>query len=148
MPPPLSHYTGPEQPGPQAEVYLVLSDDEIAKGFVRPYRDKYRHVGAPGPKHPLRPFTDEEKELYADVGYVAFEAYPPSEKPATGRFWTQAQLDNVGKGCGVETGMGEKLSATYARNPTFYGATYCVGCQAHFPVTEFVWSADGQVVGS
>ncbi len=28
----------------QAEVYLVLSDDERAKGFVRPVRTSYRHL--------------------------------------------------------------------------------------------------------
>jgi len=28
----------------QQEVYLVLSDEERAKGFVRPVRQKYRHL--------------------------------------------------------------------------------------------------------
>lgn len=32
-----------ETPVPQAEVYLVLSEEERAKGFVRPYRDSYVH---------------------------------------------------------------------------------------------------------
>lgn len=41
--PKLTRYTGPEKPGPQAEVYLVLSEEERAKGFTRPYRDKYVH---------------------------------------------------------------------------------------------------------
>lgn len=30
---------------PQQHVYLVLSDEERAKGFVRPVRTQYRHVG-------------------------------------------------------------------------------------------------------
>ncbi|MES2867845.1 MAG: hypothetical protein V4703_14000 [Actinomycetota bacterium] len=30
-------------PGSQHHVYLVLSEEERAKGFVRPYRDAYRH---------------------------------------------------------------------------------------------------------
>lgn len=30
-------------PVPQQEVYLVLSEEERAKGFVRPYRDRYIH---------------------------------------------------------------------------------------------------------
>lgn len=145
--PRLTHYTGPEAPGPQAEVYLVLSDEEIAKGYTRPYRDTYRHVGPAGPQHPTRPLTDEEKQIYFAACYVAFETYPPGAG-STGRFWTQAQLDHIGKGCGTETRMGEKLAATYARSHRFYGATYCVHCQAHFPVAEFVWSADGQIVGS
>lgn len=32
------------EPGPQNEVYLVLSDEEIAKGFIRPVRYVYRHL--------------------------------------------------------------------------------------------------------
>jgi len=54
----------------------------------------------------------------------------------------------VHKKCGVETRMGDALSETYARDPNFYGATYCVGCQMHLPVSEFYWSADGTDVGS
>jgi hypothetical protein len=48
-------------------------------------------------------------------------------------------------GCGVETSMGLALSETYARDPNFYGATYCVGCNKHRPVGEdgeFYWTMD------
>ena len=83
------------EPTPQNEVYLVLSEEERGKGFVRPLRNTYVH-----------------------------------------------------KKCGVETRMGDALSETYARNPHFYGATYCVGCRMHLPVAEFSWSADGADVGS
>lgn len=79
----------------QAELYLVLPDAERAKGFVRPYRDKYIHST-----------------------------------------------------CGTLTKMGRELSETYARDPSFYGATYCVGCNKHRPVSEFKWDLDGQTVGS
>lgn len=75
--------------------YWVLPAEEIAKGFVRPYRDKYLHTP-----------------------------------------------------CGVVTSMGRQLSETYARNPKFYGSTFCVGCRNHYPVEDFVWTKDGQVVGS
>ncbi len=92
--PKLTRYTGPEKPGPQADVYLVLSEEERAKGFVRPVRRTYVH-----------------------------------DK------------------CGVATTMGSALAETYARDPKFYGATYCVGCSAHFPVAEFKWD-DGNTVGS
>lgn len=92
--PRLGHYAGPEKPAPQAEVYLVLSEEERAKGFIRPVRRTYVH-----------------------------------DK------------------CGVATTMGLALCETYARNPKFYGATYCVGCSAHFPVGEFKWD-DGRIVGS
>jgi len=101
---------GPDtEPGPQNEVYLVLSEEERAKGFVRPLRRSYRHVGLPG------------ADKY------------PFDKP---------------KGCGAVTTMGLALCETYAREPKFYGSTYCTHCRKHLPVGEFVWSEDGQVVGS
>jgi hypothetical protein len=83
-----------DKPVPQAEVYLVLSAEERAKGFVRPVRRTYVHTA-----------------------------------------------------CGTATSIGDALAETYARNPKFYGATYCVRCQMHKPVAEFVWD-DGSVVGS
>jgi len=76
-------------PVPQAEVYLVLSDEERAKGFVRPVRKSYVH-----------------------------------------------------EYCRTVTTMGQILAETYARDPTFYGATYCVFCGVHRPVGangEFYW---------
>lgn len=95
--PRLTH--GPDtEPGPQAEVYLVLSEAERAKGFVRPLRRAYVHVR--------------------------------------------------GRACGTVTRMGLALCETYARQPTFYGATYCVGCSMHLSVAEFDWDEDGQQVGS
>lgn len=133
-----------EVPVPQNDLYLVLSDEERAKGFARPVRQTYRHVGV-RPSHPLRDLTDEEKVRWGWADYVAFEPYPESESPATGRFWTQGQLD--ARGCGAETTMGVTIAETYARNPTFYGATYCVHCAMHRPVAEFVWE-DGSTVGS
>lgn len=79
----------------QHKGYIVLCPDERAKGFVRPYRDSYRHTT-----------------------------------------------------CGTVTTMGRALSETYARLPSFYGATFCVACNRHLPVAEFVWTADGLQVGS
>lgn len=135
-----------KEPIPQHDVYLVLSEEERAKGFIRPLRRAYTHVGAPGPRFALSDL--DELRLPAFRDYVKYEAYPESESPVTGRYWTQAQLDNVGKGCGTSTIMGLALCETYARNPTFYGATYCVGCRKHLPISEFTWDEDGEVVGS
>jgi hypothetical protein len=74
--------------------YLVLSDEELAKGFVRPVRRSYVH-----------------------------------------------------ETCGTKTTMGLTIAETYARDPHFYGATYCVACREHFPVGpngHFRWiEADG-----
>ena len=78
----------------QQQDYVVLAEEERAKGFVRPYCESYVHA--------------------AELG-----------------------------GCGAETRMGIALSETYACNPNFYGATYCVGCRMHRPVGErgeFYWT--------
>ena len=50
--------------------------------------------------------------------------------------------------CGTITTMGLALAETYARDPKFYGGTYCAGCGTHFPVADFTWEPDGSVVGS
>lgn len=84
-----------DKPVPQNDTYLVLSDEERAKGFVRPVRQSYVHTK-----------------------------------------------------CGVETKMSLAIAETYARNPKFYGATYCVACCMHLPVSEFVWSGTNEAVGS
>jgi hypothetical protein len=132
-------------PAPQAAAYLVLSDEERAKGFVRPYRNRYVHVGLTPPSG-LRDLTPEEQERHAGHGYVKFEEYGPERSPLVGNFWTQARLDAI-KGCGAETTMARPIAETYARNPAFYGGTYCVGCSKHLSLAEFRW-LDGSVVGS
>ena len=86
----------------QQKGYLVLSDAERAKGFVRPVRRTYVHTK-----------------------------------------------------CGVATTMGQSIAETYARDPSFYGGTFCVGCGTHFPLfadgdvdkPNFKWD-DGTGVGT
>lgn len=90
--PRLGHGVGGEG---QHEVYLVLSDEERTKGFIRPVRRSYIHSK-----------------------------------------------------CGALTRMGLALCETYARDPKFYGATFCANCNSHFPVGEFTWDEDGMTVGS
>jgi hypothetical protein len=84
-------YGSDEEPVEQNKVYLVLSDDELAKGYVKPYRTSYKHLT-----------------------------------------------------CGTSTKMAHEIAATYARDPWFYGATYCVHCQKHRPLIEFIWEPDGE----
>jgi hypothetical protein len=137
------------KPVAQNEVYLVLTDEERAKGFVRPVRKSYVHVGPPKPRFPLRPLTAEERENYHGQNYVAFEDYAESERPTRGKFWTQEELDR--KGCGALTTMALAIAETYARQPHFYGSTYCVGCRMHRPVGrdgEFVWDGTNERVGT
>jgi hypothetical protein len=104
--PQLTH--GPDsEPVPQSPVYLVLSETERAKGFIRPVRQSYLHVGVGG-----------------------------------------TELNLVAPGCGVETTMSLPLAETYARDPKFYGSTYCVGCRMHLPVAQFIWTDTDERVGS
>lgn len=133
--------------------YIVLSEAERSKGFVRPVRRSYRHVGPPGPKFPLRDLTAEEKSRYESIGYVKFEEWPKGYKEgSTGRFWTNEDLERVGKGCGTVTTMGQALAETWARDPHFYGGgTFCASCSTHLPVGpdgEFVWLDDGSRLGA
>ncbi|HEY2074835.1 MAG TPA: hypothetical protein VGH53_00740 [Streptosporangiaceae bacterium] len=139
------------EPGPQNETYLVLSEAERKKGFTRPLRLSYRHVGIAGPRYPLRDLTAEEQARWPDEGYVKYEEYPAAAD-ALGRLWTRAQLDAIGKGCGTVTTMGHAIAETYARLPGFYGSTYCVTCAMHKPVGrdgEFTWiEPDGSEAGN
>lgn len=56
--------------------------------------------------------------------------------------------------CGAVTRMGQAIAETYARNPKFYGGTFCCRCGKHFPLIDgegkpaFVWDPDGSAVGS
>jgi hypothetical protein len=50
--------------------------------------------------------------------------------------------------CDTVTTMARAIAETYARNPGFYGATYCCGCRMHRPVGEhgeFEWVDGGRV---
>lgn len=51
-------------------------------------------------------------------------------------------------GCQSVTTMAQALAETYARNPKFYGSTFCVRCRVHLPVDEFVWDGTNEKVGS
>ncbi len=75
--------------------YWVLSEEDRAKGFIRPVRFKYVH-----------------------------------------------------KSCGAVTRMAPILAETYARDPTFYGATVCVGCKKQLPVAELLWVGTQDEAGS
>lgn len=139
------------QPVGQHADYIVLTQEERAKGFVRPVRRSYRHIGIPGPKNPLRDLTEEEIARHGQFGYVKFEEYPKGDSSVTGRYWTQKQLDSIGKGCNGVTTMGVSIAETYARDPSFYGSTMCVTCNVHLPVGEngeFVWEGTSERVGS
>lgn len=125
-------------PGPQNEVYLVLSPTEREKGFVRPLRRSYVHVGE---KFCGKPHQSERH------GELFCTDKPGHEGECT-VYTDAAHFAARQKGCGTVTTMGLALCETYARNPAFYSSTYCAGCQMHKAVAEFTWSEDGAVVGS
>ncbi len=139
------------RPDGQHVDHWVMCPGEIIKaGFKRPVRLSYLHVGPPGPIHPLRDLDDEQKARYAAVGYVKYEPYPEGSH-ALGRYWTQEQLDKVGKGCGVKTSMPAAIAETYAADPGYYGSTFCCGCGTYLPVGrdgEFVWDGTNDRVGT
>lgn len=147
----------------QNEAYLVLSPEERAKGFVRPLRHSYIHVGRKrleigeivSLESKLEDASEFAKNHYTKKnGYAAFLKYSDDKLPVTGRFIKEDELEamNLNKpyvgGCNGETTMGNALAETYARDPKFYSGTFCVHCSKHFPVDEFVWSNTNELVGS
>lgn len=134
-----------KRPDGQHKDHWVLCETERAKGFVRPVRLSYIHVGPPLSKNPLRDLTEEEHKRYGQCGYVKYEEYPEGNGSVLGMFWTQERLDRANKGCNVKTSMPTAIAETYARKPDYYGSTFCCGCNKYLPVGaqgEFIW-ADG-----
>ena len=139
-------------PDGQYKDHWILPEEERVKGFVRPVRRSYVHVGPVGPENPLRDLTEEEVERHRGMAYMKYEAYPDEKETVKiGRFWTQEQLDCVTSGgCEIWTLMPMPIAETYARDPGFYGSTFCGGCLEYLPVGtkgEFVWE-DGSRVGT
>lgn len=128
----------------QQKDYVVLTPEERAKGFVRTVRQTYVHVGA-RPKYATRDLTSEERARHKDEMYVLYEEYPPELHPVVGRYWTQKMLNN---GCNGVTKMSREIAETYARQPDFYGGTFCVWCGTHLPLEQFVWEGTDEQVGS
>lgn len=136
----------------QQKGYVVLSDAERAKGFVRPVRCKYIHVGK-RPRNVTRDSTAGERARYntgsdPSEHYVKFEVYPEGTSRIE-KLWTAKDLVS---GCGAQTVMGLALAETYARDPKFYSGTFCARCRSHFDVGEdgeFIWDdGSGERVGT
>lgn len=82
--------------------------------------------------------ADTEPQDQNDVYLVLSEA---ERKKGFGRPLYRAYIHHDPE-CGAVTRMGEALCETYARDPSFYGATYCCRCRLHRPVGkegEFTW---------
>lgn len=131
----------------QNESYLVLSEEERAKEFIRPLRTTYKHVGRlfkPGENGEIKLF-DEPNGNY--VGYFKLNNLPGGPSLTARDIEIIKKEGNLG-GCGAETIMNQAIAETYARDPKFYGATFCTGCGTHLPVSEFVWLGTDERVGS
>ena len=107
----------------QQKGYVVLTPEERAKGFVRPVRRTYTHIGY------LLLMMNDEHAGYSHFGIV--------------QEWEQ----RIG-GCGTDTTMALSIAETYARDPGFYSGTFCVHCREHRPLNEFVWKGTNEQVGS
>ncbi len=87
------------RPDGQKADHWILPEEERAKGFVRPVRQKYVH-----------------------------------------------------QVCGTVTKMPLPIAETYARDPAYYGQTFCCGCKDYFIVGQagqFVWDDNsGEKVGT
>jgi hypothetical protein len=136
--------------GQHVDHWVMCPGEIIQNGFVRPVRLSYQHVGRPGPEYPLVDLTPEQLQRFA--GYVKFEPYPKGARgSALGRYWTQAMLDAIGKGCGTVTSMPRAIAETYAAQPGYYGKTFCCGCRNYLKVGrdgEFVWDGTNDRVGT
>jgi hypothetical protein len=77
--------------------------------------------------------------------HTAYWVLPESERlQGFVRPYSQVYLHEA---CGTRTQMGRAIAETMARDPSFYGATYCLACGGHFPIGwhgEFRWVIDGE----
>lgn len=145
--------TTPGEDGQHAG-YVVLSAEERSKGFVRPVRKSYTHVGRQvcGKERP-----DSKSSLSEDkVAWLCVGSSDHAGDCDTFQAVTEQELKNFKakgsfSGCNYTTSMGRELAETYARDPKFYGATFCSKCKMHFPVGEygeFEWFPNGGKVGT
>lgn len=93
----------------------------------------------PGAPAPIDPATGQHRDYYV----------LPDEERAKG-FVRPVRTSYTHTVCGTVTTMPLKIAETYARDPGYYGATFCCRCRAHLPVGavgQFVWD-DGSKVGT
>lgn len=134
----------------QQKDYVVLSQTERQKGFVRPVRTNYVHVGKKL-RGDLERF--EEPRTIDGKPYAGIDRFEIGDGKKAGTYLTQDQVDQVTRtgfydGCGGLTTMSREIAETYARDPSFYGATFCYHCREHLPLNEFVWQGTNEQVGS
>lgn len=92
------------------------------------------------------PITDDFNELKENGQQKDYIVLCPEERLKG--FIRPYRDSYIHSKCGTLTRMINEISETYARNPKFYGSTFCCGCMKHFPVSEFVWDGTKELVGS
>ena len=90
--------------------------------------------------------TEDHRELKPDGQQKGYVVLSLAER-AKG-FVRPVRRTYIHKACGSPTTMSSSIAETYARDPGFYGATFCIRCGTHFPVGEFVWIDSNEPVGS
>lgn len=92
------------------------------------------------------PVTDDHRKLRIDgqqKGYVVLSA----EERAKG-FVEPVRYSYIHSMCGMKTTMGPTIAETFARDPNFYGGTFCSFCKTHFALEQFKWSDTEITVGT
>lgn len=95
------------------------------------------------------PWTEESRNLKPDGQQKDYVVLCEEERRKG--FVRPVRRSYVHTRCGTVTTMGLALAETYARDPNFYGATFCAGCGAHFRVGEdgeFTWDGTTEKVGT
>jgi hypothetical protein len=96
------------------------------------------------------PLPDNHREIDPETGQQKAYIVLTAEERAKG-FVRPVRRTYIHQKCGCATTMGQSIAETYARDPSFYSGTFCVGCRAHFPVGadgEFVWDGTNEKVGT
>lgn len=92
------------------------------------------------PHRDIDPFTGQQR------AYVVL-----SEDERKKGFIEPVRTKYVHLSCGGVTTMARSIAETYARDPKFYGGTFCAHCKRHYPVGEngeFVWEGTTAKVGT
>ncbi len=86
------------------------------------------------PKDPrLKDASKGQQDVYLILPEEARKEQPYT-RPLRYSYWHEK--------CERVTTMGRPIAETYARNPKFYGLTFCSGCNKHLDVDEFFWMDD------
>lgn len=129
--------------GPLAELLRGTSRcsiDEYSIMRDRIMADNRRLVGD-------RPVSSDHREIDPKTGQQKDYVVLSAEERAKG-FIRPVRRSYVHTFCGAITTMHKEIAETYARDPSFYDATFCVQCGKHFALDQFTWLGYEDRVGS